>query len=327
MEKFDEMARRAALERTKPSSALDRIADEAVKRHLEARSALDTHARRAAMAAIENSFTLSRRLSDQVFEPISALRGLHDISQNIVNQSLVAQKAVAAAMLYTNQKAFQQSRDLIASAAFNSVVQFRDSHRDLFAGLRSALDRDLSPTLAAIQTMRSLGLANLSPEFSEYVSEALDEVEESGQQEIPKTTSEIFEAKSEGLTAQQRFKLMLAVSLLGIFIALYSAIKEGQPIKIDPAQLEQLKAHPELTIHIYNIFSHINEDVEYEVKRKVALKLKPRNCATTMVTLQVDDKVKLIRMSHQWIYVEYHDKEEDLPIYGWVKKKYLKRLH
>jgi len=327
MEKFDEMARRAAFERTKPSSALDRIADEALKRHLEARSALDTHAHRAAIAALQNSFILNRRLSVQLFEPMSALRTrLAEVSQNIINQGLVAQKALAATMLYTQQNAFQQSRELIASAAFNSVLQFQESHRDILAGLRSALDRDLTPTLAAIQTMRSLGLANLSPEFSEYVSEALDEVEESASQEIPQTTAEIFEAKSKGLTTQQQFKLMLALTLLSIFIALYQAIQAGQPIKIDPAQLEQLKAHPEVTINIYNIFSQINESVEYEVKRKVALKLRPRNCSTTMVTLEVDDRVKLIRMSHQWIYVEYYDKEEDLPIYGWVNKKYLKRL-
>ncbi|MFZ0751312.1 MAG: hypothetical protein WAM70_18260, partial [Pyrinomonadaceae bacterium] len=275
MTKIDEMVRSAALERTKPSSALDRIADEALKRHLEASSSLDSHAHRAAIAAaIQNSLVLRDRLSGQLFEPIFALRDrLGEVSQVIINQGLVAQKALAAVMLLGNQSALQQSRELIAAAAFNSVLQFRDSHRDLLAGLaglRSALDRDLSPMLAAIQTMRGLGLADLSPEFSEYVSETLGDEEESGQHEIPKTTSEIFEAKSKGLTSQQQFNLMLALTLLSIFIALYQAIQAGQPIKIDPAQLEQLKAHPEVTINIYNIFSQMNERVEYEVKREVA---------------------------------------------------------
>jgi hypothetical protein len=315
-------------------SALDRIADEALKRHLEARSAINTHAHRAALEALQDSFVLNRRNAEQLFEPISALRSrLDEISQKIINQGEVAQKALAATMLHINESALQQSRELLATAAFNSVVQFQHAHRDIFAGIRSALDRDLSPMLAAIQTMQGLGLANISPEFSEYVSETLDEVEESGQQaQIPKTPGEIFEAKSKGLSAYEQARLTLAIAILAMILQIFQTYQAGQPIKIDPVQLEQLKAHPEITINIYNLFSQINEPVEYEVMRDVALKLKPKNCSTTLGILKAVDKdkgkvrVKLIRMSHQWIYVEYHDEEEDLPINGWVNKKYLKRL-
>jgi hypothetical protein len=325
MVKLDEIARRAALERAKPSSALDRIADEAIKRHLEVRSAFETHAYRAAMETIINAFA-NRRFSDELFEPIKALGSrMGEISQEIVNQGLIARKALEAVML-TNQDAFQKSQELIAAATLNAVAQFQETFRpELLVGLQRALDRDLSPMLAAIQTMRGLGLENLSPEFSEYVSETLSQVEESGQEEAAKTTSEIFDAKAKGLTSQQQFKLMLALTLLGIFINLYQAIQAGKPIKIDPAQLEQLKARPEITINIYKIFSQINQPIEYEVKRKVTLKLNANNRSMTMVTLEKDEKVKLVRMSHKWIYVEYNDKEEDLPIYGWVNKKYLKR--
>jgi len=327
MEKFAEMARRAALERERPSNALDRVAQEAIKRHLESRSALDTYAHRAALTALRESETLHHRFLQQQLEPLRALQArLAEVSQSILDQAAVAQKAVAAAMLYTHQNALLQSRELIASAALNSVRQFQDSHQHILAGLRSALEHDLSPTLAAIQTMRTLGLASISPEFSEYVSGALDEIEESDSQEISKTVAETLEVKSKGLTPQQQFRLTIALTVLGILIALYQAIQAGRPIKIDPAQLHELKAHPEVTINIYYIFSQINDSVEYEIERKVPLKLKPTNNSMTMVTLEVNDRVKLIRMSHQWVYVEYHDEEEDLPIYGWVNKKYLKRL-
>jgi len=323
MEKFADMARKAALERERPSNALDRVAQEAIKRHLESRSALDTYAHRAALAALRESETLHHRFLQQQLEPLSALQArLAEVSQSILDQAAVAQKAVAAAMLYTHQNALLQSRELIASAALNSVRQFQDSHQHIFAGLRSALEHDLSPTLAAIQTMRTLGLASISPEFSEYVSGALDEIEESDSQEISKTVAETLEAKSKGLTPQQQFKLTIALTVLGILIALYQAIQAGRPIKIDPAQLHD----PEVTINIYCIFSQINDSIEYEIERKVPLKLKPTNNSMTMVTLEVNDRVKLIRMSHQWVYVECHDEEEALPIYGWVNKKYLKRL-
>jgi hypothetical protein len=331
---IDEITKKIALERVKPSSAVDRIAQEAIRRHLETRSALDTHALRVAQEALAHTWS-NPAFRAQVFEPINALRKqVGEMSLDILNQGQVAQRALSAILSNANLSRFRQSQEIIAQAALNSVNQFYTNlNRDLFASFRAALHRDLDPMLAAIGTMRSLGLENLSPEFSEYVSETLEEFEESNEQQIPKTSAEIletttkvFEQKAKGLSEDQKFKLMLALTVLSIFIALYQAIQAGQPIKIDPIQLEQLKGQPEITLNIYNIFSRINEQVEYQVERKVALKLKPKNCSTTMVTLEIGEKVKLIRLSHKWIYVEYHDEEEDLPVYGWANKKYLKRI-
>src|SRR5215213_2033245 len=194
-----------ALEYAKPSSAVDRIAKEAVRRHLETRDAFDTHALRVAQETLAHTWS-NPVFTAQVFEPINALRKkVGELSLDIVNQG--HQRALNAILSDANLSIFRQSQERIAEAALNSVSQFyANLNRDLFAGLRAALDRDLSPMLAAIGTMHSLGLENLSPEFSEYVSETLDELEELNEQEVPKTSAEIlatttkvFEQKAKGL--------------------------------------------------------------------------------------------------------------------------------
>jgi hypothetical protein len=64
----------------------------------------------------------------------------------------------------------------------------------------------------------------------------------------------------------------------------------------------------------------------YVVERQVTLKLKPNSRSTTITTLPPNQKVQQVQMNHKWIYVQYFDYLEGIPKYGWVNKKYLKRL-
>src|SRR5688500_2056931 len=87
-----------ALERNRPTTALDRMAEQALNAHLDVRSGLNIHARRAAMEALENSWLAnSRSVTAQLYEPILALRSrLDEVSQIVINQSLTARKPLAA---------------------------------------------------------------------------------------------------------------------------------------------------------------------------------------------------------------------------------------
>lgn len=60
MANLDEITRRIVLDHAKPSNALDRAAKEAIKSHLEARSAIETQAYRAAMEAFNQTSLFDR---------------------------------------------------------------------------------------------------------------------------------------------------------------------------------------------------------------------------------------------------------------------------
>lgn len=79
------------------------------------------------------------------------------VTQDIIDQNIAASKALGAAVLQTNQDVLLKSRELIASAALNSVQQFRDGfHEQTLAALRKTLEFDQAPFMAAIQTCGAL---------------------------------------------------------------------------------------------------------------------------------------------------------------------------
>lgn len=47
---------------------------------------------------------------------------------------------------------------------------------------------------------------------------------------------------------------------------------------------------------------------------------------TQVAVLYPNQKVRLEKSAHRWIYVEYFDYIEGIPKMGWVNKKYLKML-
>lgn len=69
-----------------------------------------------------------------------------------------------------------------------------------------------------------------------------------------------------------------------------------------------------------------DSEVYYVVQRTVSVKNQPNFKSFTIDYLSSDTKVHLIKSKGKWIYVEYIDYLEVVPRYGWVSKKYLKRL-
>ena len=67
-------------------------------------------------------------------------------------------------------------------------------------------------------------------------------------------------------------------------------------------------------------------DVYYVVQRTASVKNRPNFNSLTINYLSSDTKIHLLKSKHKWIYIEYIDYLEVVPRYGWVNKKYLKRL-
>jgi hypothetical protein len=81
--------------------------------------------------------------------------------------------------------------------------------------------------------------------------------------------------------------------------------------------IENIKPDKELT--------EINQ-IYYIVQRPVNVRIKPSNKSNKLDILYPNNKVRLIKSRHKWIFVEYFDFIEGIPKTGWVYKKYLIRV-
>ena len=68
------------------------------------------------------------------------------------------------------------------------------------------------------------------------------------------------------------------------------------------------------------------DEIYYVVQKTVSVKNHPDYKSLTIDYLSPNTKVHLLKSKHKWIYIEYIDYLEVIPRYGWVSKKYLKRL-
>ena len=68
------------------------------------------------------------------------------------------------------------------------------------------------------------------------------------------------------------------------------------------------------------------DEVYYVVQRTTSVKNRSDFKSLTIDYLSSDTKVRSLESKHKWIYIEYIDYLEIVPKYGWVNKKYLKRL-
>jgi len=119
--------------------------------------------------------------------------------------------------------------------------------------------------------------------------------------------------------------LLLAIGQLGIGIQQLADSRQSSN-----AQAGQLPKLINLLRRIANNTEELvpkqDEGIYYAVERQVELKSKPKNSETTVSTLFPNQKVLLVQRKHRWIYVQYFDYLDGVPKYGWVNKKYLKRL-
>ncbi len=67
-------------------------------------------------------------------------------------------------------------------------------------------------------------------------------------------------------------------------------------------------------------------EIYYVVKREFDVRANPTFKSMKFGRLFPNTKVKLITEKHKWVYIEWTDYLEAVPRYGWVDKKYLKKL-
>src|SRR5207253_141082 len=118
-----------------------------------------------------------------------------------------------------------------------------------FAGVDDAAIR------LALATIRDLKLEAAPQAFSEFVTDALRQPEPLTGKTIQRLSkSHLSKKRVSHLSTDQQFKLMAALSLLSLFVMVYSAWKMGQPVKIDPEQIANLN-QPQIIIT--NVFQTI----------------------------------------------------------------------
>jgi uncharacterized protein (DUF433 family) len=124
-----------------------------------------------------------------------------------------------------------------------------------------------------------------------------------------------------------RFLLMLFIALgsLGAEIAQTELAVESSKTQ-DEQQSAIRKVLERIADNIERLNPEKDQNVYYLVDRTVDLKLKPQERSLTITRIFRNQKTRLVRKKHRWIYVEYFDYLEAIPKYGWAKKKYFKRV-
>lgn len=123
------------------------------------------------------------------------------------------------------------------------------------------------------------------------------------------------------------FVIATLLALTSIGISLYQIAESKQ------SGLEQSKKDELMLLYLKNISENSeNADSDetsgifYEVQRKTNLKLNPQPKAQTIGILMPGLNVKVGISKHKWVFVEYFDYIHGVPRYGWIDKKYLKRI-
>jgi hypothetical protein len=301
---------------------------------------------------------LSRTLTQAEKQAMRAMEELARPSRNAIQQAALAAEAIGRAALKEHYRIAEQMRDIanvigpnirqqmaelaasiavpihdsyqIASAriAFDLTKTFREHQSNAIAeaiqhiqALTRASD---APIRLALETMRSINFEIANPAFTDFMEDALEQPEPLTKKKVETLTkSHLSKKKIARLSKEQQFNLTTALAILSLLVSIYSALKAGQPIKIDPSQLAQLN-QPQIKItNIWQIISGPDRPVYYRVERKCELIPKPNSKAMIIYRLSHGDKVRLLLMNHKWIFVKYE--EGNLNKEGWVQKKYLKR--
>jgi uncharacterized protein YgiM (DUF1202 family) len=122
----------------------------------------------------------------------------------------------------------------------------------------------------------------------------------------------VTKQKKRSLTKKEYDALMLLIALFSLIVAIYSAIQQGGTVNniriVYPPGSEQ-----------------VAKQKWYRLQRSCQLKTGPTFKSATVGVIPAGTRLEVIFVNHQWLYVEYQPDGEEIPKYGYVNKKYLKR--
>lgn len=200
------------------------------------------------------------------------------------------------------------------------------------SGAIAALDySSFSPGIEQIRAIQS--------SFSGQLAVALREMLTTGP--ITEDTARpVLELIDSRIDSRQKGRIT-AEGLLGLLLALIAVIiaSKDYRLNVDQAsssdkaavvQEQQLTKISELLSQVVERIDRVapveDSSTYYVVEREVILRLKPNTKSSKVALLFPNQRVRLVKPNHQWIYVEYFDEFEGVPKYGWAYKKYLKKL-
>lgn len=306
------------------ASSVDKLGERMLQEHLRAN---DTFMRQIAesftsiqsqaamrvaeqMAAInwpKMSELVFPRLSNQVAEMLTQLAKSE--SFNIAKLSAVS--AIASSLAFQERNK-ELERSIAASFA-------RLNRAESVASLSNAFAKQLTD------------LAQFNSQFAQTMAQTLksrfDEFEKRNQEafeQLETSTDEKFQALETKLAESTWMKVLqvlgFLVTLAGFALAIAGYLDSKEQSKVNTAlavqmltALQEMASKAEQQINVY-----------YVVERTVKLREIPSNRAKTLAILERDDEVRLIKRKHKWVLVEC-DSESGL-VFGWVNKKYLKRV-
>jgi hypothetical protein len=140
---------------------------------------------------------------------------------------------------------------------------------------------------------------------------------------------------AEGLVTLLLTIVGVIISLMGYKVSVdsykLSAEQAASSDKSDAVREHQLEMVNSLLEQAVREFQRLQPDRDdntyYIVDREVTLRVKPNTKAAPIAVIFPNQKVRLEKNNHKWIYVEYFDYIEGVPKYGWAYKKYLKKLN
>jgi hypothetical protein len=292
---------------------VNRRASEAVVKSIRSTDTFEQLNRRALEAVVKATRSTDLDLAKQLSQEMRAL------TESVISPNISRQIAALAHSI-TLPHEFQTS--LMVAEVVKSINQLQiNIPKDMLANIRTTLAGfNYGAVWAALETIRGLASEDVNSDFSKFVSDTLKEAQDLDKSQVMEFASAfVFHRKSSGLANEQ---LTVWLTILSLLIALYSAIQIGQPVKLDADQFAQFLS----TVQQERNAWQPEKKTNYLVERACELKLKRTNHSVTIGKLFPRQRVRLLQMSHKWIYVEYFDGTEGLARHGWTYKKYLRRL-
>lgn len=209
---------------------------------------------------------------------------------------------------------------------------FRDFDTKNIAG------NSVSTAIAAITAVEEGRFENIRESFAREVAEALKvgfgniagEDKEAFARFEKVVSEKIASLPPSQVSAESLWKflvtLFLMLSTWGITTTIQ--IKNDSDSSKNDAKYhaEMMAVWERLAEQLRRLFPETDNNTYYVAVRRTELKVKPNFDSYTITVIFPNQKVRLVRINHQWIYIEYFDYLEGVPKCGWASKKYLKRL-
>jgi hypothetical protein len=295
-------------------------------------------------ALIEQSKSMQERLG--------SYNNLRALTEKLKKVDFVTNAALGD---YTSALAhFKYNNNLIDSQSLNKLYNIQQQYSDIFGKINRISAYGINQhKLFALHS----ALGGLSARLAAYSlvyekPDVLDDIEEIstqvasvvGQVEVQNFATQEdlkrLEALFETLAAKSKFwpdKLLnIIVSIIGVigsvltinaeFPKLLPTISETAPT-YTPENLitkEYIDSINKVMYDSISKFLPVHQDVQI-VKHKTRVWFKPRTKSYILGVLEKGMEVKVIQRSQEWVNIMYVDPKDNLPVYGWIRKKYLKK--